>query len=123
MTKRVLDIGNCRPDHRAIAALIEGNFDAVVSQAHSWDDAATLLRAQPFDLVLVNRRLHVDYSDGLEVIKRLKQDPQLSSLPVMLITNFAEYQEKAVQAGAVAGFGKQAIQARDTLKTLAPFVG
>ena len=123
MTKRVLDIGNCRPDHRAIAALIEANFDATVSQAHQWEDAAAHLRAEPFDLVLVNRRLDSDYSDGLALIERLKQDPQLSTLPVMMITNLAEHQQKAVQAGAVHGFGKQSLQAPATLEKLKAFLG
>jgi CheY-like chemotaxis protein len=122
MSKRVLDIGNCVPDHRAIVALIESNFEAQVSQADQWDDAAALLRSQTFDLVLVNRKLDIDYSDGLAVLRRIKQDPQLKSLPVMLVTNFAEYQQQAVQAGAVQGFGKQSLRAPDTLKKLEPFL-
>ncbi|MHB8969211.1 MAG: response regulator [Pirellulaceae bacterium] len=123
MSKRVLDIGNCVPDHHAICALIESNFEAQVCQADQWDDAAAQLRAHAFDLVLVNRRLDIDYSDGLEVIRRIKQDPQLKSLPVMLVTNFAEYQQQAVQAGAVEGFGKQSLRSPDTLQKLEPFLG
>jgi CheY-like chemotaxis protein len=122
MTKRVLDIGNCRPDHRAIAAMIEAHFDATVSQAHAWEDAVVQLRAATFDLVLVNRKLDCDYSDGLELIKRLKQDPQLRSVPVMMITNYADHQQQAVQAGAIEGFGKQAIQAGETLQLLEPYL-
>jgi len=123
MSKRVLDIGNCVPDHRAIVAMIESNFEAKVCQADEWDDAAGQLRTQPFDLVLVNRRLDSDDSDGLEVIRRIKQDAQLKSLPVMLMTNFAAYQQQAVQAGAVEGFGKQSLRAVDTIKKLEPFLG
>ena len=122
MSKRVLDIGNCVPDHRAIVALIESNFDAQVCQADQWDDAAEQLRSQPFDLVLVNRKLDIDYSDGLEVIRRIKQDPLLKSLPVMLVTNFAEHQQQAVQAGAVEGFGKQSLRAPETVQKLEPFL-
>lgn len=122
MSKRVLDIGNCAPDHRAIVAMIESNFDAHVRQADQWDDAAAQLRSQSFDLVLVNRKLDIDYSDGLEVIRRIKQDPQLKSLPVMLVTNFAEYQQQAVQARAADGFGKLSLRAPDTLKKLEPFL-
>ena len=92
--------------------MIESNFDAKVCQADQWDDAAAQLRSQSFDLVLVNRKLDIDYSDGLEVIRRIKQDPLLKSLPVMLVTNFAEYQQQAVQAGAVEGFGKQSLRRR-----------
>ncbi|MHB0956374.1 MAG: response regulator [Pirellulaceae bacterium] len=122
MPKRVLDIGNCLPDHRAIVTMIESNFDARVSQADRWDDAVEQLRSQPFDLVLVSRKLDIDYSDGLEVIRRIKQDPQLKSLPVMMVTNFGEHQQQAVQAGAVEGFGKQSLRAPGTLQKLAPFL-
>ena len=72
--------------------------------------------------MLVNRKLDIDYSDGLEVIERIKQDPQLRSLPVMMITNFAEHQQQAVQAGAVEGFGKQSLRAPETLQKLEPFL-
>jgi CheY-like chemotaxis protein len=122
MAKRVLDIGNCVPDHRAIVAMIEANFDAQVWQADRWEDAVEQLQSQPFDLVLVNRKLDIDYSDGLELIRRIKQDPQLTALPVMLVTNFAEYQQQAVQAGAVEGFGKQSLRDPGTVEKLARFL-
>ena len=34
-----------------------------------------LCESEPFDLVLVNRKLDSDYSDGLEIIKQIKADP------------------------------------------------
>ena len=42
------------------------------------------LKTGQFDLVLVNRKLDVDYSDGIEVIRMLKTDPDAASVPVML---------------------------------------
>ena len=81
MPKRVLDIGNCVPDHRAIAMLITAHFDAQVVAADQWQDACEQLREQAFDLVLVNRKLDIDYSDGLEVIRQLKADRNCEPSP------------------------------------------
>ena len=40
----------------------------------------------------------------------------------MLITNFAEYQDLAVQAGAEAGFGKAELHRPETLENCGPFL-
>ncbi|MBI2481838.1 MAG: response regulator, partial [Planctomycetia bacterium] len=74
MTKCVLVVGNCVPDHAAVRSLIESNFDARVIQAHGPEDALAMLRANKIDLVLVNRKLDRDYTDGLDVIKQIKAD-------------------------------------------------
>jgi two-component system chemotaxis response regulator CheY len=36
----------------------------------------------------------------------MKQDESLSHIPVMLVSNYPEYQEEAVALGAVYGIGK-----------------
>ena len=118
MSKRVLDIGNCAPDHAAIRRLVESNFDADVVQAHGADDALAALVADRFDLVLVNRKLDRDYSDGIDVIRRIKSDPQTSAVPVMLVTNYPEHQDEAVAAGAERGFGKLSIELPETVTRL-----
>ncbi len=123
MNKRVLSVGNCTPDHRAVSALIEHHFSAQVLPADSLLDALQQLQCEPFDLVLVNRQLDRDGSDGLEVIRQIKADPNLSNTPVMMVTNFSEYQQSAQLAGAVEGFGKRSLQAPETLAKLKPFLG
>jgi two-component system chemotaxis response regulator CheY len=122
MSKQVLDIGNCAPDHAAIRAAIEESFDAVVSQARGQEEALSLLRGRQFHLVLVNRKLDRDYSDGTELVRRIKRLPELSKVPVMLITDFPEYQEEAVKAGAEYGFGKSQLQAPETYEKLKRFL-
>jgi CheY-like chemotaxis protein len=108
MAKRVLDVGNCGPDHAAIRSFLQGHFKCEVDQAHNTDDTLRLLAAREYDLVLVNRKLDVDYSDGLEVIRRIKADAsaQSANVPVMLVTNYPEHQDAAVAVGAIRGFGK-----------------
>jgi CheY-like chemotaxis protein len=118
MKKRVLDVGNCPPDHAAIRHLIESHFAAVVVQAHHADDALHILRQDRVDLVLVNRKLDRDYSDGLRIIREIKADPALADTPVMLITNYDDHQQRAMQAGALPGFGKLALQDALTLERL-----
>ena len=38
MSKRVLDVGNCVPDHAAIRSLLERTFRAEVAQTHGPED-------------------------------------------------------------------------------------
>jgi two-component system, chemotaxis family, chemotaxis protein CheY len=121
--KRVLDIGQCRPDHASICRLIEHQFEAQVFSANGWDDAEEQLRDTPVDLVLVNRLLDADGSDGLEIIRRLKADPQFSTVPVMLVSNHAQHQQTAVASGAEPGFGKARLQDPATIETLRKHLG
>jgi CheY-like chemotaxis protein len=122
MAKRVLDVGNCVPDHAAIRTMLEKKFRAEVVQADGPIDALAALRNEPFDLVLVNRKLDHDYSDGLDVIKRIKADAKLSAVPCMLVTNYPNQQQLSVAAGAEYGFGKKELYAPETQSRLAKFL-
>ena len=118
MTKRVLDVGQCSPDHSAIRRLLESRFAATVVQAHSLTDTLAELRREPVDLVLINRKLDADYSDGMEILAAIKADAALARVPVMVVSNYAEAQAAAVAAGAVPGFGKAELSRPDTLEKL-----
>jgi CheY-like chemotaxis protein len=106
MPKRVLDVGNCGPDHATVSSFLKRNFDCEVDRAHDAEDTLRRLADHSYDLVLVNRKLDVDYSDGMEVIRRIKANAKTAKVPVMLITNHPEHQDAAVAAGAIRGFGK-----------------
>jgi CheY-like chemotaxis protein len=106
MRKRVLDVGQCGPDHAAIRHFLTRNFDCEVVQVDDGLGALDELRGGEFHLVLVNRKLDCDYSDGVEVIRKLKADPKVASVPVMLVTNYPEHQDAAIAVGAIRGFGK-----------------
>ncbi len=117
--KRVLDVGQCAADHYSLRRLIEGSFDAELVPAHDARVALEALRGGGFDLVLVNRLFDADGSDGLELIRAFQADEALRATPVMLVTNYPEYQEQAVAAGAVPGFGKAALHQPETRERLA----
>jgi CheY-like chemotaxis protein len=107
MPKRILDVGQCGPDHASIRRFFAANFDgAEIVQTHEPEDTLAALRGSQFDLVLINRKLDADYSDGLEIIRAIKADPKIAAVPVMLVTNYAEHQDAAIAAGSVRGFGK-----------------
>ncbi|WP_235934992.1 response regulator [Candidatus Laterigemmans baculatus] len=103
--------------------MIQSHFDAVVEQTHDGAETLARLRKGGVDLVLVNRKLDRDYSDGLDVIRQIKSDDQLSDVPVMLVTNYEEHQQAAVAVGAVAGFGKLALSDPQTHALLEPILG
>jgi CheY-like chemotaxis protein len=94
--------------------MLREGFGVEILRADQWIDAAAALQSNDVDLVLVNRKLDIDYSDGLEIIRRMKSDPALRSIPVMLITNYPEYQEAAVALGAEYGFGKLELRTEQT---------
>lgn len=115
MKKRVLDVGNCGPDHYSIKNMLQKVSDIEVLQTDQTSDTLALLeKGTAIDLILVNRKLDIDYSDGLDVITAIKSDSRFASIPVMLVTNEAPYQQQAVDAGALYGFGKLALKAPET---------
>lgn len=120
--KRVLDVGNCPPDHAAIRSMVQRSFSAEVVQAHGLEDTLASLREDRFDLVLINRKLDHDYSDGLPIIQAIKSEAGLQAVPVMMVTNDADHQQTAVEVGAEPGFGKSQLDDRATVERLRPFL-
>ena len=116
--KRILDVGQCSPDHASIRAFVTKHFDCEVVQAHGLDDTCAELERRRFDLVLINRKLDHDYSDGIDILRQLNADSATSSVPVRLVTNYPEHQDEAVAAGAVRGFGKLEFEEPATLDKL-----
>jgi CheY-like chemotaxis protein len=123
MSKRVLSVGQCVPDHTTLTSFLRQHFDVQVVKADLASHAMDELRKGPFDLVLINRKLDADYSDGLEILKSIKADAQLATVPVMLVTNYEEHQDAAVAAGGERGFGKLEYGDPQTLQRLRSLIG
>ncbi len=116
--KTVLSIGQCRPDQAAISHYLTSHFGATVLTAELPADAWQLLKSRTVDLILINRKLDADYSDGMEILQQILADKTTAALPVMLVSNFAEWQEKAVALGAAYGFGKAELNHPETKQRL-----
>ncbi|RJP35661.1 MAG: hypothetical protein C4547_09245 [Phycisphaerales bacterium] len=121
-TKRVLNVGHCDPDHGSITRMLTAAFEVEVVRAHGTEDALEHLRLRPFDLVLVNRLYDADGRPGMDLIRRIKADPQHRDLPVMLVSDFDDAQCEAAAAGAARGFGKAALVRQSTIEILAPYL-
>jgi CheY-like chemotaxis protein len=122
MPKHVLNVGQCNPDHNSLSRFLQSRYDVQIARAATAVEALDLLRKQSFDLVLVNRKLDSDYSDGTEVIRLMKAEPALAATPVMLVTNYAEHQANAMALGAVQGFGKDELSLSATVSALDPYL-
>lgn len=120
--KKVLNVGQCGFDHGSITRFVQGHFDAEVSPAATADEALALLRHDSFDLILANRQFDADGDEGLSFIQTLKTDPQLTGIPVMLITNYPDYAKRALALGAVPGFGKSELTSPGLVSRLSPYL-
>ncbi|MBA4106767.1 MAG: response regulator [Pirellula sp.] len=123
MKKRVLDVGNCGPDHSSIRHFLAKHFECEVLQADGAADALSALRNGQIDLVLVNRKLDMDYSDGIEVIRQIKDAADVAHVPTMLVTNYEEHHDAALKIGALRGFGKLDLAKPETVEKLQPILG
>ncbi len=108
-TVRVLDVGQCDYDHGRIRSLLEQHFDVAVERAHTIDDALRALNARDYALVLVNRILDRNGDEGIEFLRRLDGAARDRRAAVMLVSNYPDAQRAAVAAGALPGFGKDAL--------------
>jgi CheY-like chemotaxis protein len=114
MLKRVLNVGQCGPDHHSISTFLKRHFDVEVATVDSQEEALQAVQDESFDLVLLNRIFDATGTEGMETLRQLKLDTATSEIPVMLVSNFADAQEAAVAEGALPGFGKSALDSPDT---------
>ena len=119
--KRVLSVGQCGADHGGISWAMRA-IGAETTAAATQAEALEQLREGTFDLVLVNRVFDADGDSGLDLIRRIKADEALRATPVMLVSNYADAQRQAVEAGAAPGFGKASLGRPEMLDKVRPFL-
>jgi DNA-binding NtrC family response regulator len=115
MANTVLSVGQCGYDDSRIAQVVRKALGAFVQRAHSADEARRLLTTNQYALVLANRQFDAGGS-GLDLIAELKRSGVTT--PLMLVSDYADAQARAVANGALPGFGKSAIGSPDVIKTL-----
>lgn len=119
----MLDVGQCALDHGNIRRLLTDGWSARVEQATTIEQALAAVRADHYDLVLVNRILDAEAAEGMELIRRLREDERTRGVAVMLVSNYADAQDQAVALGAKPGFGKNALTSPLTKHQLASILG
>jgi len=120
--RKILDVGQCDADHSRISTMLNENFEVEIHRAHSHDEAIKLALDTSFDLIMINRLLDADSSPGMDVLNSLKSQPATADTPTMVISNFEDAQTAAVEAGAVPGFGKAALNSGETTTVLAKYL-
>ena len=122
MSKTVLNVGQCNPDHASISGLLTKNFGVDVHRANSHDEAIKMTAELKPALVLINRLYDANGSEGMETLRALKSDDATANIPVMIVSNYADAQTAATEAGAVQGFGKSALADPKTVSLLTEFL-
>ena len=107
--KRIALVGHCGPDssylRMAVSNAIKGAKVLMIDDDDDLQKAVT----DGVDLLLLNRVLEFGFSAdmGVDVIRQFRKDhPELK---MMLVSNYAEAQKDAIDAGALPGFGKREI--------------
>lgn len=110
----ILLVGHCGPDSYALRSAV--SRAAPGAQVVFINEQQELQEQLPrAELLLVNRMLDggFDTNSGLDLIKSLAQNGQQANPPCMLISNFADAQAAAIEAGARPGFGKSQMNSED----------
>ena len=81
--------------------------------------AGHLLLERRVDLLVAN--IEVPYMNGLELVQAMRNDPSVSSMPVIFVTWHEEHEGLARELGAV-GFLRKPVRVDDLLATVAQHV-
>ncbi|MEL7496751.1 MAG: hypothetical protein AAFN77_04030 [Planctomycetota bacterium] len=123
MGKKILDVGQCDIDNWNITQMLTNYFDVEVDRIMAHDDAMNAITLGEYDLVLINRINDADGSEGMELIRRIKQTHETENVDVMVVSNFPESQDEAVAVGALRGFGKASLNQPATIELLKSVLG
>ncbi len=118
----VLLVGHCMADSFSLSRLVkQAASGAEVERVNS--DRALQKHLNESNLLLVNRVLdgRFEFAEGVPLLASLRAKG--ITAPIMLISNYADAQESAVQAGAAPGFGKRDIRDPATMDKVRTALG
>jgi two-component system, cell cycle response regulator DivK len=121
MTKRILVVED-QEDNRRIMRdlLISAGYELI--EAADGEAGVRLAETERPDLILMDIQLPV--LDGYEATRRIKQNPDLRGIPIVVVTSYALSGDdvKAMQAGSDAYVAKP-FSPRELLATIRKFLG
>ena len=102
--KTILVVDDLPASRRLLVAFL--GEDHHIVEAMDGPECLEKVASERPDIVLLD--LSLPKMDGIEVIRRLRADEELSSIPIFALTahSLQEFEEKAVQAGCDAYFVK-----------------
>lgn len=106
----ILLVGHCMPDMFMLRSAIRRHVrKADVETANSDRELEKSAEAGRRVVLLVNRQLDGRFStiSGIDLIRRLREAGDVR--PALLVSNYDDAQQQAIDAGALPGFGKRAL--------------
>ena len=104
MTRSIALVGHCGVDGPRLQREIGGALPGTdVVRVNTTADLRRYLKEHA-DLFLVNREPVGFNEEGLDIIRQIHEE--CPDVKVMLVSDYPEAQDAAVQAGALKGFGK-----------------
>lgn len=119
----ILLVGHCIPDSFGLTRMAK-QVSAGTQVERVNNDKALQKRLGDASLLLVNRELDGRFEAGdmgVELIRRLRAEGVQT--PMMLVSNFEDAQQAAVEAGALPGFGKSDVRDPATVERLRAAIG
>ena len=104
MSKCILLVGHCGVDGPRLKDELSKALPSTKVERINSDEDLRAACEQGADLLLVNREPVGFDCEGVDLIRDIKSDHP--DCKVMLVSDHADAQREAVQAGAVKGFGK-----------------
>jgi two-component system cell cycle response regulator DivK len=120
MTKRILVVED-QEDNRRIMRDLLASAGYELIEAADGEAGVRLAEAERPDLILMDIQLPV--LDGYEATRRIKQNPDLRGIPIVVVTSYALSGDdvKAMQAGSDAYVAKP-FSPRELLATIRKFL-
>jgi two-component system, cell cycle response regulator DivK len=97
MSKRILVVED-QPDNRQIIRDMLAGTDYEISEAEDGEQALAAVAKQRPQLILMSAQLPI--IDGYEVVRQIKADPALRSIPIIAVTSHALDGEEQVAPSA-----------------------
>jgi two-component system cell cycle response regulator DivK len=121
MSKRILVVED-QEDNRRIVRDLLTSVGYELIEAHDGEAGVRLAKEQRPDLILMDIQLPV--LDGYQATRRIKADPELRSIPIVVVTSYALSgdDQKAVAAGC-DGYVAKPFSPRQLLATVRKFLG
>ena len=121
MNKTILDVGQCGYDGPRMTKMLRAKVGVHVDAADTLAEAGEKITAKRYDLVLVNRELAFEGTEGLDLIRAMRDSG--TDTPVMLVSDKPDAQAEAERLGAVHGFGKSALDDPATVDLIRHAIG
>ncbi len=119
--KTVLDVGQCGYDGPRMTKMLRAQVGVHVDSADTLAEAGEKITAKRYDLVLVNRELAFEGTEGLDLIRAMRESG--NGTPVMLVSDKPDAQTEAERLGAVHGFGKSSLDDPATVELIRGAMG